>query len=271
MMTSEKMIPCACGQCNQLIPEVDRWGASHRFVAGHQNRGRKHPGDKNPSWKGGKIIRNGCNAVYRPEHPRASKDGYVYIGILAYEDYYRCCTGTVMLHKNNNKQDDDVSNIEILTRHKYYRLSPKGPNHPGWKGGMYVTHGAYVMIRRSEHHRASKSGYVRQHILVMEEMLGRPLRGGETVHHKNGIKSDNRKCNLELFSSNSEHIMMHANSKSELEKILQSARTLRHKFTQWLKNGQVCPQCSSDFVGRVGHQDGKQVYRCVLCRKRFQR
>lgn len=75
-----------------------------------------------------------------------------------------------------------------------------GENNGSWKGGKSYHRKGYVLVRNPSHPRAkSNSGYVLEHILVMEEFLGRYLAEGEQVHHLNGIKDDNRLENLELW------------------------------------------------------------------------
>lgn len=66
----------------------------------------------------------------------------------------------------------------------------------------YHTQEGYIILRLPEHPNASaKSGIVSEHVKVMSEVLGRPLRKGENVHHINGVKDDNRPENLELWST----------------------------------------------------------------------
>jgi hypothetical protein len=74
-----------------------------------------------------------------------------------------------------------------------------------WKGG--ITHASgYRYVHHPEYHSyKTRNYYVPESVLVMESILGRKLIKPETVHHKNGIRNDNRPENLQLFPNQSSH------------------------------------------------------------------
>ncbi len=57
----------------------------------------------------------------------------------------------------------------------------------------------YVSAYAPGHANANKANRLPKHRLVMSEFLGRALRKNENVHHINGVKTDNRIENLELW------------------------------------------------------------------------
>ena len=72
----------------------------------------------------------------------------------------------------------------------------------------------YIAIYFPEHPKSNKEGYIMEHDLVMECLIGRHLKDDEVVHHKNEIKDDNRKCNLQLMT-NSEHMSYHSSKRHQ--------------------------------------------------------
>lgn len=73
-----------------------------------------------------------------------------------------------------------------------------GKEKPG--GSRVRSTNGYVRVHLPTHPRANCDGYVQEHRLVMEQLLGRPLEPFENVHHKNGVRDDNRPENLELWT-----------------------------------------------------------------------
>ena len=75
----------------------------------------------------------------------------------------------------------------------------------------------YLLVWCPRYPRHKGKGHVYEHRLVMAIHLGRVLDSTECVHHRNGIRDDNRIENLEL-RSNSRHMRLHMDMRPLEEK-----------------------------------------------------
>lgn len=93
----------------------------------------------------------------------------------------------------------NLMNIESKRCRTCYEKIAKGDKHPSWTGGRHKIKTGYIRIFMPEHPHALNGKYIFEHTLVMEKKIGRFLNRNELVHHKNGVKDDNREDNLELW------------------------------------------------------------------------
>lgn len=111
---------------------------------------------------------------------------------------------------------------------KYCSQSCRGRDKSGeksasYKGGTYINSQGYVAYSKKDGRKS-----VLQHRFFVEQSIGRPLLAHEVVHHKNGIKTDNRLENLELETVFTHH--------------------LQHALGRWAKHYDQCNRCSTNIV-----------------------
>ena len=99
---------------------------------------------------------------------------------------------------DNNLQLRNSGEVSKLAYSNHPTMGfPKGIRHHRFNGHRATKNtGGYILEYKPEHPRATKNGYIGQHILVWEDTHKISLPEDWTVHHLNGIKNDNRPENL---------------------------------------------------------------------------
>lgn len=90
-------------------------------------------GKNHGNWRGGRKVQNGYYMVHYPSHPKAIL-GYVYEHRLVMEQHIGryLKKDEIVHHKNRNKQDNRLENLEILTPSEHNRVHREELNESRW-------------------------------------------------------------------------------------------------------------------------------------------
>ena len=88
-----------------------------------------------------------------------------------------------------------------------FKASRRGDGNSNWHGGRYHDTQGYVRVLSPLHRYVDCKGYVKEHIVMLVKENG-DIKGGNVIHHINGVKDDNRIENL-ISIPNNEHSSFH--------------------------------------------------------------
>lgn len=88
-------------------------------------------------------------------------------------------------------------------------LAHTGERNMAYSGGRFIGANGYAYVLAYDHPNKDCRGYVLEHRIVAEQVIGRFLTEEEVVHHKDRNKSNNDPSNLQVMASQSEHLKLH--------------------------------------------------------------
>jgi hypothetical protein len=86
-------------------------------------------------------------------------------------------------------------------------------NRIGYDQGYHISKEGYMMIYLPTHTRSQKGGYVYEHILIIEHVLGKGLELPHEVHHLDNDAANNENRNLCICEDHKYHMLLHVRSR----------------------------------------------------------
>ena len=120
-------VQVSCGYCNKTITRIqsdiskNKLSYCSKACYGLSRIGKKHPNSKR------QYISGGYSWIYCPDHPRATKMGYISEHSLIYEKFLKryLTSEEVIHHINRNKTDNRFENLSYFANNalhiKYHR------------------------------------------------------------------------------------------------------------------------------------------------------
>jgi hypothetical protein len=151
-------------------------------------------GKNNPNWKHGKYateyknkcITCGTNIDYR--------------SIRCYK--CRSIWDNAFKGKHHSNKSKKLIGIKSSAKFTENFLNSIRLKHQGFKKRSI---NGYILVKDYNHPNKNSHNDVFEHIKTMSNIIKRPIRKGEIVHHINFIRDDNRRINLYLYRNISEH------------------------------------------------------------------
>lgn len=129
----ETWIYCACN-CGQKLLKYNKHGYERKYIHNHLQVMLNK--EKAQGWT---IDHYGYKLLHRPNHHFANSKGYVPEHRIIWEEYYNVCLlpWAEIHHKNignlpkwENKHDNRIENLELLSKAEHRRLHHKGKPKP---------------------------------------------------------------------------------------------------------------------------------------------
>lgn len=126
---------------------------------------------------------------------------------------------------------------ELMSGEKNPQYGLRGERSPTWKGGRKIDKNGYVYLKKPFHSKASKDGYVAEHIFIWMNYYQKNIPLSHMIHHEDKNRQNNQIENLTLVNHR-EHTNIHKKpvsketreKMSRIQKLLWKKRKIESAF-----------------------------------------